>query len=78
QGNLVHVIASDAHDVDSRKPELAFVPSLLHKVFPDKIALFLNDIPAAILADEAVPDIGEPHGNLTKRSFFDFFKKRES
>ncbi len=77
QCNLVHVIASDAHDLDSRKPELAYVPGLLHNVIPEKIALYLNDIPAAIIADEAVPDIGEPHWNLTKRSFFDFFKKRE-
>ncbi|MCX6554659.1 MAG: tyrosine protein phosphatase, partial [Candidatus Aminicenantes bacterium] len=29
QANLVHVIASDAHDLQSRKPELSFVPALL-------------------------------------------------
>jgi protein-tyrosine phosphatase len=78
QGNLVHVIASDAHDLDSRKPELAYVTALLQHVHSEKIAMYLNDIPAAIIADEAVPDIGEPHWRLPEHHFFNFFKKRES
>lgn len=77
QGNLVHVIASDAHDLESRKPELAYVPSLLHQVHPEKIAMYLHDIPAAIIADHAVPDIGEPLWHHTRRTFFDIFKKRD-
>ena len=78
QGNLVHVIASDAHDLESRKPELAYVPALLHQVQPEKIAMYLHDIPAAIIADEAVPDIGEPRSRHHKRTFFDIFRKRDS
>jgi protein-tyrosine phosphatase len=78
QGNLVHVIASDAHDLESRKPELAYVPALLHQVHPEKIAMYLHDIPAAVIADQAVPDIGEPLSNRSKRTFFDFLKKRDS
>ena len=78
RANLVHVIASDAHDLESRKPELSFVKALLPGVDPEKIAMFLNDIPAAIIADEAVPDIGEPHSSYPKRTFFDFFRKRDS
>jgi protein-tyrosine phosphatase len=78
QGNLVHVIASDAHDLERRKPELAFVPALLPRIDPEKIAMVLHDIPAAIIADEAVPDIGEPLDRQAKRTFFDLFKKRGS
>jgi len=78
QGNLVHVIASDAHDLTSRKPELAFVPALLHQVDQEKIDLYLHDIPAAVIADQAVPDIGEPLWHHQRSTFFDFFKKRDS
>lgn len=78
QANLVHVIASDAHDLEGRKPELAYVPALLPQVDPEKIALYLHDIPAAVIADQAVPDIGEPLLNQPRRTFFDFFKKRDS
>lgn len=77
-GNLVHVIASDAHDLESRKPELAYVPALLHHVHPKKIAMYLYDIPAAIIADQAVPDIGEPAWHHQRRTFVDFFRKRKS
>jgi len=77
-GNLVHVIASDAHDLEGRKPELAYVPALLTGVAPEKIAMYLNDIPAAVIADQAVPDIGEPRWHHHKHAFFDLFKKRDS
>jgi protein-tyrosine phosphatase len=79
KGNLVHVIASDAHDLESRKPELSYVTALLSHVDQEKIDLYLNGIPAAIIADEAIPDIGEPEQNHHRRvSFFDFFRKRDS
>ena len=78
QNNLVHVIASDAHNLESRKPELAYVPALLSHVDPEKIAMYLHDIPAAVIADEAIPDIGEPLAQHPKRTFFDFFRKRDS
>jgi protein-tyrosine phosphatase len=78
QGNLVHVIASDAHDLDRRRPELAYVPALLRQVDAEKIAMYLHEIPAAIIADQAVPDIGEPLGLRQKRTFFDLFRKHDS
>jgi protein-tyrosine phosphatase len=78
QGNLVHIIASDAHDLDSRKPELAYVPALLHQVHRGKIDMYLQEIPAAIIADQAVPDIGEPTWHHHRSTFFDLFKKRDS
>jgi protein-tyrosine phosphatase len=76
--NLVHVIASDAHNLSSRKPELAFVPALLQHIEPGKVALYLHDIPAAIITDEALPDIGESLRRKPSRGFFDFIKKRDS
>jgi protein-tyrosine phosphatase len=78
RGNLVHVIASDTHDLESRKPELSYVPALLPGIAADKIDLFLRGIPEAIIADLAVPDIGETISNYPRRSFLDFFKKRDS
>jgi protein-tyrosine phosphatase len=78
QSNLVHVIASDAHNLESRSPELSYVPALLHGVDPERVNLYLHGIPEAIIADEAVPDIGEPVQRFPRRSFFDFLKKRES
>jgi protein-tyrosine phosphatase len=78
KANLVHVIASDAHDLEKRKPELSYVPALLHHVDPEKIALYLHDIPEAIIADLAVPDIGEAHSSRPRRSFFDFFRKGDA
>jgi protein-tyrosine phosphatase len=75
--NLVHVIASDAHDLERRKPELAFARSLLPQTDREKIAMYLHDIPAAIIADEAVPDIGEPLSG-SKSNLFSFFRKKGS
>jgi protein-tyrosine phosphatase len=76
--NAVHVIASDAHNLTSRKPELAFVPTLLRNFDQEKVNHYLHDIPAAIIADEALPDIGEALRRKTKRGFFNFIKKRDS
>ncbi len=76
--NLVHVIASDAHDLQKRRPGLSFVRPLLAGVDAGKIDLYLHGIPAAVLADEAIPDIGEPVAHKPRRSVFDFFRKRGS
>jgi len=76
--NLVHVIASDAHDLEKRRPGLSFVRPLLQGVDPEKVDLYLHDIPAAVIADEAIPDIGEPVSRHPRRSFFDFLRKRGS
>jgi protein-tyrosine phosphatase len=78
KGNLVHVIASDSHDMERRKPELSFVPALLHGVDAEKIDLYLRGIPEAIIADQAVPDIGEPTWHHHRSTFFDLFKKHDS
>jgi protein-tyrosine phosphatase len=77
QANLVHVIASDAHDLESRKPELSYVPALLHQVPSERVTMYLHDIPAAIISDQAVPDIGEPLWQHPRRAFFAFFKRHD-
>ncbi len=76
--NLVHVIASDAHDMEGRRPELSYVPALLPQVGMEKIDLYLDGIPAAIIADEGIPDIGEPVQPRAARSIFDLFRKHRS
>ena len=78
QGNLVHVIASDAHDLESRKPELAYVPALLPRVDPGKDRHVPGRYPGR---DHRRP--GRSRHRRTalappKRTFFDFFKKRDS
>jgi protein-tyrosine phosphatase len=78
RSNLVHVIASDAHDLERRKPELSYVPALLNGIDPEKIEMYLHGIPEAIIADEAVPDVGEPVSSHPRRSFFDYFKRRDT
>lgn len=78
RANLVHVIASDAHDLESRRPGLSHVPELLRGVDPAKVRMYIHDIPQAIVADQAVPDIGEPEDDRPRRSFFAAFRRRES
>ncbi len=76
--NLVHVIASDAHDLEKRAPELSYVPALLPMIDKEKIELLLDGIPQAIIADEGIPDIGEPGGRRSGRKLFGFFGKKGS
>jgi protein-tyrosine phosphatase len=78
RGNLVHAIASDAHDLEGRKPELSYVPALLPGVDPGTVDLYLRAVPEAVIADQAVPDIGEPARERQRSLFFDFFRKRGS
>ena len=76
--NLVHVIASDAHDSRSRKPELSYVRGLLRPYGAERADLYLQEIPEAILANEAPPDIGPSRSDQQKRSFFGLFQKGKS
>lgn len=78
RANLVHVIASDAHDLERRRPGLSHVPELLRGVDPAKARMYLHDIPQAIVADQAVPDIGEPELERPRRSFFATLRRRGS
>ncbi len=78
RANLVHAIASDAHDLERRRPGLSHVPELLSGVDPARVRMYLHDIPQAIVDDQAIPDIGEPVADASPRSFFSLFRRRGS
>ncbi len=64
--NLVHVIASDAHDTERRPPVLSKgVDEAAKIVGREKAEAMVREIPRAILDDEGTPDWGEPE-NPTK------------
>ncbi len=66
--NLVHVIASDAHNVDKRPPKLSGgVKAAAAVVGQDKAQAMVGEIPQAIVDDEGIPDWGEPENPLKER-----------
>jgi protein-tyrosine phosphatase len=59
--NLVHVIASDAHDVDRRPPKLRqAVIAAADIVGWEKAEAMVSGIPQAILDNAPIPDYGDP------------------
>lgn len=59
--NLVHIIASDAHDTVKRPPRLsAAVVEAAFIAGIEKAQAMTTSIPEAVLGDKAVPDWGEP------------------
>jgi protein-tyrosine phosphatase len=60
-GNLVHLIASDAHDPVRRPPVLSKAVEEARKIVGDKKAMaMVTSIPQAILDNQAIGDWGEP------------------
>jgi protein-tyrosine phosphatase len=58
---LVHLIASDAHNADKRPPRLAEAVEAAAKIVGGaKAKAMVTSVPAAILADEQIPEVGEP------------------
>jgi protein-tyrosine phosphatase len=72
--NLVHVIASDAHSLKRRPPELSFVHSTLENEGIEIADLLVYGNPRAILDNKAIIDIGEPLDPGKKSKIFDFLK----
>jgi len=61
ENNLVHIIASDAHDPHNRPPILSKgVKAAARIVGDDKARAMVTEIPQAVLDNECVPDYGEP------------------
>ncbi len=59
--NLVHIIASDAHDPENRPPRLRRAVERAAKIVGEEKALaMVTEIPQAILDNRVVPDYGEP------------------
>ena len=78
KNNLVHVIASDCHDMKSRKPGLALIKQLLTWIDPEKSNLFLDIIPTAIINNEGIPDIGPLKDPAVRRKpFFNRFGRKK-
>jgi len=68
---LVHLIASDAHNSSSRAPRLSgAVKAAASCVGAAKAEAMVTTIPAAILANEQIPDFGEPVNPAMKRRPF--------
>jgi protein-tyrosine phosphatase len=58
--NAVHVLASDAHDTEHRKPVLAAARDAASRMFGQDIALALvEDNPRAIVRGDALPYLPE-------------------
>lgn len=70
--NLVHVIASDCHNMGCQVPGLSFVYKKLHSIEKEKIDMLVEKIPLAIVTNSAPPDIGQMIEPGKKKSFFDF------
>jgi protein-tyrosine phosphatase len=59
--NLVHLIASDAHDSENRPPLLRRAVERAKKTVGEEKALaMVTEIPQAILDNQAIPDYGDP------------------
>jgi protein-tyrosine phosphatase len=73
--NLVHLIASDAHDAENRPPLLRKAVKRAEKIVGEKKALaMVTEIPQAILDNEVIPNYGEPV-NPEKKSILRIFQK---
>ncbi|MFC2165965.1 tyrosine-protein phosphatase [Acidobacteriota bacterium] len=66
--NLVHVIASDAHDAKNWSPRLNDAVEKARKIVgEEKAEAMVTTIPQAILDNKAIPDYGEPQNPVKKR-----------
>jgi len=78
KNNLVHLIASDAHDAQKRKPVLSQAVELAARIIGrDKAEAMAQEIPRAILSNELIPDWGSPINPEAGKKFFGFFKKQK-
>jgi protein-tyrosine phosphatase len=72
---LIHLIASDAHNDGGRAPQLSEAVERAAKVVGEKIAkAMVTDVPAAILEDREIPDLGDPIAPSRKK-WLDFFNQ---
>ncbi len=73
--NLVHVIASDAHNGTDRFPDLdLLIKNLSRKIDEEKIQFLIHHIPESILKNEGVPDLGE-YTLPKEKSLFHIFRR---
>jgi protein-tyrosine phosphatase len=75
KNNLVHVIASDAHNAYTRPPGLSFLYDELKDIPKKRLDMLLVDNPKAIIGNGPPPDMGPLEDPEHKASIFDFFKR---
>ena len=64
---LVHLIASDAHDAEARPPRLSEAVEMAAKyIGTERAEAMVTTVPAAILKNEQIPDLGEPQSPAKK------------
>ena len=68
--NLVHLIASDAHDSEKRPPKLSRAVEKARKIVGEEKALaMVTSIPQAILDNQEIPDYGDPINPVGKKKW---------
>lgn len=68
--NLVHLIASDAHDSESRPPLLSRAAERAKKIVGKEKALaMVTHVPQAILDNQEIPQYGDPENPAKKRKW---------
>jgi len=71
--NLVHIIASDAHDPEKRPPKLRkAVDEAAEFVGREKAEAMVTAIPQALLDNKEIPDWGEPINPVKRKKRFAF------
>ncbi|MEN8223708.1 MAG: CpsB/CapC family capsule biosynthesis tyrosine phosphatase, partial [Acidobacteriota bacterium] len=76
KNNLVHVIASDCHDIKKRPPGLSKIKDHLRWMENEKIEMMINDVPAAIINNSGIPDIGPAKDPSASGSVFNIFRRK--
>jgi len=76
ENNLVHVIASDAHNSEKRPPLLNEAVERAAKIVgKEKAQAMVNSIPQAILENKEIPDYGSPANPSPKKRWIIRFRK---
>jgi protein-tyrosine phosphatase len=76
ENNLVHVIASDAHDSEKRPPMLSEAVERAGRIVGrEKAQAMVTSIPQAILDNKEIPDYGSPISRAQKKGWIIRFKK---
>ena len=72
---LVHLIASDAHNAKTRPPRLAEAVEMAAKIVGTARAeAMVTTVPAAILRNDQIPDLGEPVSPAQKGKRYSLFR----
>ncbi len=73
--NLVHLIASDAHNSKDRPPLLSRAVEQAEKIIGvEKALAMVTEIPQAILDNQAIPEYGDPLNPERKRRWKSFLR----